>query len=95
MREPLPKNYQFKQNSFGHFNKTGYGGQSTSSHSAQSTSSSSESGKKKSGKQAYCMLFNRGEKCKYSNKCRFIERCSMCDQADHHVLICPKLTKKD
>ena len=59
MRDPLPKNTQFEQNSFGHFNKNSSGGQSLqlTSHSVQSASGGS--GKKKSRKQVYCTFFKR------------------------------------
>ena len=94
MRDPLPRGSSSKQQQYNqHYQgKSSYRQNNpTNSHNSQHNQSSS----KKKGKQTYCLYFNRGEKCKYGDKCRFTERCSYCDGADHHVLVCPKLTKKD
>ena len=88
MRDPLPKNSSgFKQTSYSNSQQ-----QYFKSGSNGFSRSGSSSNKKKS-RHSYCLFFNRGEKCKYGDRCRFIERCSQCDEADHHVLICPKLSK--
>ena len=48
------------------------------------------SGKKRE-KSDYCWNYNKGVKCKYGPKCKFIEWCSYCDSSAHHLLTCPKV----
>ena len=45
-------------------------------------------------KPDYCWNFNKGIRCKFGKKCRFIERCSYCDSTNHGVYSCHKLQKK-
>ena len=49
----------------------------------------------KRGKPSYCWNFNKGLKCKFRAKCRFIERCSYCDSPAHGIINCHKLDKED
>ena len=93
MRDPLPKSHGYKQ-SFS-TNMTGTQNNKGGFHSSKQSPSSYGVARKKKGKHSYCLYFNRGEKCKYGDRCRFVERCSQCDAADHHILVCPKLTKKE
>ena len=90
MREPIQRNNNFKQQSY----RSQYNNNKGSCGGSQ-TESNNNLRRKSGSKTAYFLYFNRGEKCKYRNKCQFIEHCSQCDVANHHVLICPKLTKKD
>ena len=50
----------------------------------------SQDGKKKID---YCWSFNKGAKCKFGKKCKFIERYSYCDSPSHGVVNCEKLGK--
>ena len=43
----------------------------------------------------YCWSFNKGVRCKFGRKCKFIEHCSYCDSPSHGVINCQKLDKKD
>ena len=53
-------------------------------------------GRKGSGRQpSYCWSFNRGEKCKFEPNCKFIKRCSYCDNPTHGQFECPKLKDKN
>ena len=45
-------------------------------------------------KSDYCWNFNKGLRCKFGSKCRFIEQCSYCDASNHGVVACPKLEGK-
>ena len=70
----------------------------TSSHQSNNTPGSSTSGKRqfKSGgakiKPDYCWKFNRKGHCKWGADCKFINRCSYCDDANHGLNQCPKKT---
>ena len=44
-------------------------------------------------KSDYCWNFNKGLKCKFDPKCKFIERYSYCDSGTHGIISCPKLEK--
>ena len=93
MRDPLPKNNSgYRQQSYSNNQYNAQTGNKAGNFT-QARGGNGNSNKKK-GRQSYCIYFNKGEKCKYGDRCRFIERCSQCDMADHHVLICPKLAKK-
>ena len=45
-------------------------------------------------KPDYCWNFNKGIRCNYGKKCKFIERCSYCDSTTHGVYSCHKLQRK-
>ena len=76
MREPLTKNNQFSWNK-------GSGHNFNSSGSQSSNGGSNNRNVRK--KRKYCWGFNKGLKCKFGKNCRYIERCSFCDKADHGV----------
>ena len=88
MRDPLSK-FQSNVRSNTVFSNTnsssGYKG------SGQSVGMSGDSLRKKSD---YCWSFNRGEACRFGNKCKFIERCSYCDSPAHPIIHCAKAKKK-
>ena len=96
MKDPLPKNYPGRtggaMRSFG--NGSG-GNPNFGSSSHRSNSVTSGGGNTKRNKNDYCWSFNRGQICRFGNKCKFIERCSYCDSGAHGVHVCPKLDKKD
>ena len=48
----------------------------------------------KKRKADYCKNFNKGLVCRYGKKCRFTERCSHCNSADHPLIKCPQLFNK-
>ena len=57
------------------------------------TSRPTSNGKKKSNKSDYCWNFNKSVKCKFGNKCRFIECCNFCDSPTHGIHACHKYKK--
>ena len=81
MRDPLPQ-----KNSGNQFNFL----QGRSYHNHQNQSGQSNKRKKPD----YCWNWNKGIACKYGKKCRFIERCSYCDSANHGLNQCPKAADK-
>ena len=98
MREPLSKNKNSRN--FGYYHNkpatntnAATAGVSTTSYSTASNGQQNNHNNavapKKGGR--YCLNFNKGEKCKYGAKCRFIEHCSLCDAASHAAVNCPKL----
>ena len=44
----------------------------------------------KGGKPDYCWNFNKGIKCHFGKKCKFIEHCSYCDSPMHGYNACKK-----
>ena len=87
MRDPIPRNA----------GRGGHGYVQKFQHTSQvSTSGQAVNGgnSQKRKKSDYCWNYNRGVKCKYGNKCCFIERCSFCDSPSHHLLTCPQAEKK-
>ena len=91
MRDPLPKNI--------HYHKMYQGGSGYSNTGNRNASSTGEGataaavlGKKR--KADYCKNFNKGLVCRYGKKCRFTERCSICNSADHPIIKCPQLFNK-
>ena len=48
----------------------------------------------KGGKPDYCWNFNKGIKCHFGKKCKFIERCSYCDSPTHGYNTCKKTGKE-
>ena len=48
----------------------------------------------KKKKVTYCWNFNKGVACRFSPKCKFVERCSYCDSGAHGLHACPKLDNK-
>ena len=105
LRDPLTKNgYTSRNNS----NHSGFSSANSfqANTSALNRNNSNNYGKGQSykeqaaGDQAneqrnrYCWSFNKGEPCKFANRCRFIERCSYCDAAGHPVINCRKLKAK-
>ena len=109
MKDPISRNASKAVNySFASGNKShGFSGatESTSSVSNSSMGGSSANsnnnnliasvGPKKKSKSNYCWNFNKGVKCKYGNRCRFVERCSYCDSPGHPIVNCPKASEKD
>ena len=85
MRTPLP------QKSPVQFNATG--NSFAFNNSASKSTVNGNANKKR--KSDYCWNFNKRLKCKFGNKCRFIERCSYCDNGSDGVYNCPKLEGKD
>ena len=89
MRDPISKqtqNYSGKLS-----NNFSYQGQAGFQHYGQNGTSNGNPVKNKSD---YCWSFNRGETCKFGNRCHFIERCSYCDSPNHPIIHCPKAKKK-
>ena len=82
MREPMTPRFNTFQKPANNFAGGNSGGKFNTGH-------------KKRGKPDYCWNFNRGIPCKYGKKCRFIERCSYCDNGSHGINQCPKLTKAE
>ena len=80
MREPLPSKTAFTA-------RSGGGGIIGGGPAGLSQ----RGGAVKKKKSDYCWNFNKGLVCKYSKRCRFIERCSYCDAPSHGVHACPKL----
>ena len=71
-------------------------GNFTNQLSNQSQNGATSSGNKFNRKKNdYCWSFNRGNKCKFGKRCRFIEHCSYCDSPTHGLVNCEKLDKKD
>ena len=86
MKDPVQKNYfanslQKKPGTIG-------------SHNFQTSNPTSSSGTNqvKKSKVHYCWPFNKekGGFCKDGPKCKFVNRCSYCDAADHGLPACPK-----
>ena len=87
LRKPLTKNNykssnQFRQNST----------QSSSAGASGGGGTGSTSNANKKKKPDYCWTFNKGQ-CKDGAKCRFVNRCSYCDAAEHGIHACPKAKK--
>ena len=78
MRDPLPKNTANAQSGG---SKVWINEQSNSPNRIQI-------------KPDYCWNFNKGIKCNYGKKCKFIERCSYRDSTNDGVYSCHKLQKK-
>ena len=75
-------------------NNSGNNSQSRRASFGNGTSSNfSQSGSAFKKKVDYCWGFNKGVKCKFKNKCKFIEHCSYCDSPAHGVVNCEKLGK--
>ena len=91
MKDPISKNYSGNNQKYQSQSSGRYGGGHGNSSSGGQHNQVGSTGKRKG--MAYCRHFNKGEKCKYGNKCRFVERCSHCDAQDHWVIACPKLKK--
>ena len=74
-----------------HFNRGGGSAASfsatNSNNNANQHNSNSSSAQKKGGSK-YCWRFNKG-KCRFGLSCRYINRCSVCDQASHGSSTCP------
>ena len=88
MKDPLtPKGNPFNKG-YGGSHHNGYSGGGSQGQRASAT------GGPPRKKGRYCWYFNRGEKCIYGKKCRFIEKCSCCDATTHGVNTCPKLEGK-
>ena len=83
MRDPLPKHRYGRNNNFGLATHQYVGGKSESSGQQS-----------KRNKAEYCWSFNREEPCKFGKCCRYIERCSYCDSANHGIICCTKAKKK-
>ena len=92
LKDPLPRNSQLR-GGFSHGAMTLGGGGYVSGNTNVNNSSGHHP--RKGSKPKYCWNFNKGETCKFGNKCHFIERCSYCDSAAHPKISCPKLSKKE
>ena len=85
MREPIQKFRSFQSGS-------------TAQHNIKASMSSSTAGSSGAATQPkkkpnYCWAFNKGGTCKFSSKCKFVNRCSYCEASDHGISMCPKATK--
>ena len=110
MRDPITRgskttNYGQHQNNSSRYPATAsssnqqgisFGG---TSHSSSFNSSNNNNAvakvSKKRSKFDYCWNFNKGVKCGYGNRCRFIERCSHCDLPSHPIIHCAKAPEKE
>ena len=90
MTETIQKN-SFQFQSGGTTGTTTSRGQYPSNSYKTTPGGNSGSGAAMSAKNKpdYCWKFNKG-KCKFGNECRFINRCSYCDAANHGLNTCPK-----
>ena len=78
MRDPLPRN-----------NYNGHNAGPSGNSSAAAVRSSNQQTKPAANKPKYCWVFNRANvKCKDGPKCKFIHRCSYCDNAGHGKHAC-------
>ena len=74
------------------FNKQGHQAHQFGHGNNASAGNNKSGGKKK--KVTYCWNFNKGVACRFSPKCKFVERCSYCDSGAHGLHACPKLDNK-
>ena len=77
-------------NSF-NFNRNPSMGSNNNNNTSNSTTPVSNALRRKPD---YCWSFNKGIKCKFCDKCRFIKKCSYCNANNHGLVSCPKLDKK-
>ena len=100
MKDPIPKGHIPRNvNYFGGGGSTKIDRSPNTSNSSNKSNSNSNGGqnnnlKKWTKSPTYCWSFNRGLKCSYGNKCRYIERCSFCDSQVHGINACPKFAKE-
>ena len=91
LKDPISRN-GFMSNKFApHSNNFGNAESNQSNNQNLRGSNSKQQFRKKSD---YCWNWNKGVPCKFSPKCKFIERCSYCDSGAHGILMCPKLENK-
>ena len=91
MRDPLPKNNNFRSAAYSHYSGGGFTAP-PKNHVGNNNSNHMQVRKDKSD---YCWNFNKGVRCKFGARCKFIERCKYCDSPSHGVNACQKLLKKE
>ena len=93
MRDPIQKMYGPHNNSQSNYQvgaQQNRNNNATRTQTAISATTANTQGKKKPN---YCWAFNKGV-CKFGQKCKFVNRCSYCDQANHGIYCCLKQLKE-
>ena len=88
MHDPIPKQGQ-NTNQYS-YNKGGFGSNNTNNQNSNTFSGNNQGTNKR--RPNYCWTFNKGN-CKDGSKCKFVNRCSYCDSAEHSIFICPRAKK--
>ena len=86
MKDLVQKGAFQSNNQFGQNRKQGV----SSAAGNTSNPSNTSGGPPKKAKPNYCWAYNKGQ-CKDGSKCKFMNRCSYWDSADHARINCPKL----
>ena len=88
MHDPIPKQGQNTNQCF--YNKGGFGSNNTNNQNSNTFSGNNQGTNKR--RPNYCWTLNKGN-CKDGSKCKFVNRYSYCDSAEHSIFICPRAKK--